>query len=108
VSTYRLGVVIGPNPATGVTLGQIVNAYKASRFTDPTTAPATNTAAPGDGPGGAGDHSADYGPVTTDCGDPAVTFVAPQFTVTSFEPFMVAYYDPADTSNGGTFNVYWI
>jgi hypothetical protein len=46
----------------------------------------------------------DYGPVTTTLATEATGTV---FTITTFENFIVSYYDPADTSHGGTYNVYW-
>lgn len=97
---YTLNVPIPANPATGATDGQTVNVYKASRFTPPDTAPATNTAPPGGG--------ADYTGTTTGYSVNNVGAGLAQFAVTTFEDFMVAYYDPADTSNGGSYNLYWL
>lgn len=92
--SFALNVNIGLNPATNLADGQTCAAYKASRFG---SAPTTNTAAPGGG--------ADYGPTASDL----VLFATGgvEFTTTTFENFYVSFYDPADTSNSGTYNLYW-
>jgi hypothetical protein len=94
MAAFTLNVSVGLNPATGIDAGQTCNAYKASRFTSP---PTTNTAAPGGG--------ADYGPNTSDVVLYATGGVS--FSSSTYESFYVSFYDPADTSNAGTFNLYW-
>lgn len=94
---YSLQTAIGPNPATGLVLGQPCSAYFANRFAVP---PTTNTAPPG-----AADYSSSSYGVTS--GVMNYQFGGAEFTVTQFQQFYVEFHDPADTSNGGTFNRYW-
>jgi hypothetical protein len=94
--TYSLHNTLPLNPATSTNNGQVVNAYIGTRFSPVDTPPATNGAAPGGG--------VDYGPYTTNSnGDGFWTF-----NVTTLDDFIISYYDPADTSNAGSYNTYWL
>ncbi len=94
MTTFALAVAIPANPSTQLRVGQICSAYRSSRFADAVTVPATNTAAPSDGSGpDAGPHVSDVNGVLLD--------------VPAFGAYFVSYYDPADTSNSGTYNLYW-
>lgn len=96
-STYSFHATVGPNPATGLVAGQTCNLYRATRI--PGGLPNTNDAPPGGG--------VDYGPLSTDT---VVDFYLGglETIVNTFEAFYLAYYDPADTSNSGSFNTYWL
>jgi hypothetical protein len=94
--SFTLESNVLPNPATSTRNGQVVNAYLGSRFSPVNVAPATNGAAPGGG--------ADYGPYTTDTNGSGYF----SFAVSVATTYIYSYSDPADTSNGGSFNTYWV
>lgn len=98
MSTYSFHRTIGQNPATLLTAGQSCELYLATRF----ALPATNAAVPDGLP-------ADYTGLTTDnVVDPIVSGV--EATVNDYKDFYVRYWDALtpDTTNGGTFNTYWV
>lgn len=95
--TFQLTGHVPGDPITKIQVVQRCSAYKATSFANPLLTPIINAAAPG---------PADYGPFNVPASQSAGGDFA--FNVSTFEPFMVSYYDPLDTSNSGSWNLYWL